>query len=174
MKLRPEYEKIRSDAVHDSIVSGASSLDAIRLAVERCQELALGRAAPEAADKQGKAVAILRVGDAGAIATLIADNGKTLPAGEYYVCLSSQPDRKAIEGWENPTLDNTETITADDIPRLFGVDLQPISRKAIEDEVIERCAKLCSMKIDLNDPNSEFSIACEDCAEAIRALKGSK
>lgn len=77
-KLRPEYEKIVDDVWQ---TMGPDMYSKLIEVATRCQELA--------ADKQGEPIALLRVSDSGVLATLIADNGKTLPAGEYYVYLSS-------------------------------------------------------------------------------------
>lgn len=88
----------------------------------------------------------------------IDGDGEAMPSG-IYAYLAEYPEEGRV------------SLDADLAP-------QP-DRKAIEDEVIERCAKICSqISLDIQMQGESLSgctsYIADRCAEVIRALKGSK
>lgn len=126
----------------------------IEMIPELCESFAKRLvAALEAADKQGEPVAYRFTENRG--------DGKT--EFSYYT-----PEELATA-----YRDNCLAITP------LYTHPQPIDRKATEDEVIERCAKVCSqVSLDIQMQGESLSgctsYVADRCAEVVRALKGSK
>lgn len=75
--------------------------------------------------------------------------------------------------WEGETFRQTVVIAANGLHwRQQRAERAEAANKALVDETLERAAKLCGGNLRLDGPHTiDYAAGCDDCADAIRALR---